>query len=313
MASDPKFHVDVSEQANERNELDRQALAVPLRRTWRVLVDSGAYLGIIAMAKVLIVQYVLSLPLSPAAVVGGLVAFAIYANDRLSDMNTDVASNPRRATFVYRHRDVLYVLATIAYGVGTAIAALGGPLAFGMALFPGVAWLLYGVEWVPFPRFPFRRVKELLVLNSVLVATAWSLSVVVVPLAFADRALSPTALVLILYFGLGTFVNTEIANAADVESDRRTGTRTLPIALGVRRTCYVLYGITLLVGVVLGLATLAGYLSFTMAGVLSIGPLALLAVIFRLDSVDADDRLVIAAECTRLPVVCLLLVVTSVV
>jgi 4-hydroxybenzoate polyprenyltransferase len=313
MASDPKTLSEIPERAAAPNRTVRQGLGGWLRKTWRVLVYSSAYLSIIAMAKVLIVQYILSLPPSPAPIVGGLVTFAIYANDRLVDTNTDAASNPGRTAFVNRHRDALYVLAAIAYGLGTAIAALGGPLAFAMVLFPGAAWVMYGMEWVPTPEAPFQRVKEVLVVNSLLVAAAWSLSVVMVPLAFADATLSPAALVLILYFGLGTFVNTEIANASDIESDRRSGASTLPIALGIRRTRHALYGVTLLAGLVLGVATLSGYLSLTMVSILSVGLLMLLAVISQLGRIEDDELLVIAAECARLPVVAILLAVTFVV
>ncbi|MEF8882492.1 MAG: UbiA family prenyltransferase [Halapricum sp.] len=277
-----------------------------LRQAWAVFVYSSAYLAVIAMAKVLIVQYVLSLPLSPAPLVGGLATFAIYANDRLTDVETDVASNPERTMFVNRHRDSLYVLAAVTYGIAIALAALGGPVAFAMVVFPAVAWLLYGQEWVPLSRVPFRRLKEILVVNSALVAAAWSLSVVLVPLSFADQGMTPTALVLVSYFALGTFVNTEIANMSDMESDERNSVRTLPIALGIRRTKHWMCLLTLLVGAVLAVATLAGYLSLSVAGILSIGPLALLVVIARLQGSEQDNPLVIAAESTRLLVVCAL-------
>lgn len=313
MATDPKIITETTERSNAPGWTVKQELDVWTRQVWGTLVYSSAYLAIIAMAEILVVQYILSLPLSPAPLVGGLVTFAIYANDRLIDTDTDVVSDPRRTAFVNRYRDTLYVLAAVAYGLGVAIAALGGPLAFGMTLFPGVAWVLYGIEWIPSPRLPFQRVKELLVVNSLLIAVAWSVPIVLVPLAFADGTLSPTVLVVIWYFVLGTFVNAEVANATDVASDRRNGVSTLPIALGIHRTTYVLYIITLLMGIVPGLAVLAGYLSFTTATVLAAGPLVLLVVLSRLKAVEEDDSIVVAAECTRLPVAVLLLAASVVV
>lgn len=307
MATDPKILTDATERSNAPGWTVKQDLHVWSRQIWGTLVFSSVYLAIIAMAEVLVVQYVLSLPLSPAPLVGGLVTFAIYANDRLIDTDTDVVSDPRRTAFVNRHRDLLYVLAAVAYGLGVAIAALGGPLAFGVTLFPGVAWIMYGIEWIPSPRLPFRRVKELLVVNSLLVAVAWSVPIVLVPLAFADGTLSPSALVVVVYFVLGTFVNAEIANTTDVASDKRNGVSTLPIALGIRRTTYVLYTITLMMGSVPVLAALAGYLSFTTGTILAVGPLVLIVVLSRLNAVDDDNHIVVAAECTRLPVAALLL------
>jgi len=89
------------------------------------------------------------LPPSPAAVVVGLVVFAVYTNDRLADVDTDVMSNPGQAAFVRRHRDVLYVLASIAYGLAVALSVLGGPIALAVALLPGVFWVCYATNWIP--------------------------------------------------------------------------------------------------------------------------------------------------------------------
>lgn len=275
---------------------------------WKPLVYSSAYLALIAVAEVLVVRYLLSLPPSPAPIVGALITFAIYANDRLVDLETDVESSPKRTAFVRRHRDTMYVLGALAYGVAVAVSVLGGPVSLALALLPGAAWVLYAVDWVPVSGAPFRRLKEIVVINSALVAIAWSLPLVLLPLAFADATIGSTAIVVFLYFALATFVNTEVANVGDVESDRRSGDATLPVVLGVERTRQTLYGVVALTGALLAFATAAGHLTSTAAVILSAGLAALLGVIALVGRVDDDDLLGIAAECTRLPVFVILVV-----
>jgi len=279
------------------------------RWSQELLIYSSAYLALIAIIKVIIVIEVLSLSSSPAPFVVGLITFTIYANDRLADLETDAASNPRRVAFVRQHRNSLYVLAALSYGLAVAIATLGGPLAFGLALLPGVAWILYALDWMP-GSMSFQRLKEVLLVNTAVVATAWALTVVFLPLAFADPTLTPTVGIVFSYFFLGTFVNTEIANVRDIESDRQTGVSTLPTVLGVYRTRQALYGVVLLMTAILGYAMVGGYLTATVVAVLLIGPAYLFGVIALLGR-TSEDILTVAAECSRIPVFVILMLVVA--
>ncbi|NIB99275.1 hypothetical protein [Halobacterium sp. R2-5] len=112
------------------------------KRLWNTLVYSSAYLSVITVVEVGIAMAVLSLPLSPAPLVVGLVTFAVYANDRIADVDDDAVDKLAQAAFVRRHRDALYVAAAAAYGTALAVSMLGGPL----ALLPGGFWVLYATD-----------------------------------------------------------------------------------------------------------------------------------------------------------------------
>lgn len=278
-------------------------------KLWGILKHSSAYLAVIAVTKVCIVLSVLSLPLSAAPAVAGLVTFAIYANDRLVDIEPDRLSNPARAAFVLRNRDRLYVLGAVAYGLAAALSLFGGPVAFALVVAPGMVWVAYARDWIPIG-WRVSRLKDILLVNSVVVAAAWAVPVVVVPVAFAGASFGPTAGVLVLYFFLGTFVNVEIANIKDLSGDARSGVRTLPVAYGVTRTRQVLYALTTLTVGVLVVASAAGYLSVLATAVLALGPLASYGILTLLGRVDNSDSLSVLAECTRLPVFVVLVVVS---
>lgn len=265
-------------------------------RAWTVLVYSSVYLGVITMAQVAIAMTLLDLPPSPAPVVGGLVTFAIYANDRIADADTDAVSNPRQARFVRAHGDRLYQVAAVAYGVAVALSVLGGPIAFAITIFPAVVWILYGTELVAEFGVPVGRLKEVFLVNSLVVASAWALSVTLLPMAYAGASLSPTALVVFAYFLLGTFVATEIPNVRDVRGDRRIGVSTLPVVLGVTRTRQVLYLVEGLVALLVVVGVYAGDLGGPLGVALLIGVAYSLGVIALLGRVEGYDLLTIAAE-----------------
>lgn len=302
MASEPKRLTETTEQTARPHESYLGWVAARGRGVWRVAEYSAAYLALLAVAEVLVVQSVLSLPVSPAPVVVGLITFAIYANDRIVDLESDWASSPRRCAFVHRYKGVLSVLAALSYGVAVALSVLGGPFAFFLTVLPGAAWVVYAVDWLPGSATSVDRLKEVIVLNSLVVAAAWSLAVVLLPLAYAGHSLTPAVGIILLYYVLAVFVDTEIANVGDIESDRQVGVSTIPTALGLEGTRRCLYAITVLVGVVLGVAAFGGLLAVETAAVLSLGLATLLLVTSLLGRVGKHDRLTVAAECSRLPV-----------
>lgn len=312
MASKPQSWPEITDKTVGWSDSASSAVLARCRRTWAVLEYSSAYLALIAMAKTCIVIFVLSLQMSLAPIVAGLITFAIYAIDRLIHVETDRESTPRRAAFVRQHEDSLYALAAVAYGLGVALSVLGGPVAFGLALLPGGLWIVYARDWVPNTERDTRRLKDILVVNSALVAAAWAIPVVVVPIAFADATVGPAAVVLVVYFFLGTFANVEVANVRDVKSDRQDGVATLPTVFGTARTRQFLYALAALTTIVLGYAAFGGYLSATAATLLATGPVLLLGVIALLGRVRSGEVLALGAEFTRLPVFLVLAVSVAV-
>lgn len=308
MASKPQQWLETTDRADRSGGRFGSWVLARSELIWKPLVYSSAYLALIAVAEVLIVQYLFSLPPSPAPIIVGLITFAVYANDRLVDLESDASSSPYRTAFVRQYRGPLYVLAALAYGLAVALSALGGPIASALALLPGVAWVLYALNLRLTVGIPFQRLKERLIVNSLLVAAAWSLTVVFLPLAFAGLGLTPAVGSIFVYFVLATFVNTEIANVGDVESDREADVATLPTVLGVRRTRHALYGVVLLAATGLGYAALVGHLTGRAAGALGIGLVCLTGVIACLGRVEQEALLAVAAECTRLPAFALLAV-----
>ena len=277
-----------------------------------VLTYSSSYLVFIAMIEVLTVHVALSLPLNPAPVVVGLVTFSVYAGDRIADAERDAISNPERSAFAVRHRTLLSLLTAAAYGVAIAVAIAGGPLALAITLLPGAFWILYASDWIPTLGAYFKRLKEILVVNSAMVALAWAIAVVTLPMAFADASVTPLAAVVFVYFFLDTFVNTEIPNVRDVEADAAIGVSTLPVVFGVRRTRRILYGLDLLLIVFITGAFRSGVLSAVLTAAILVGLGYALGLAWFVGRTHTPGRLAIAGEAKHLLVFALILVLTTI-
>lgn len=277
-----------------------------------LLVYSSAYLVIIAMLETVLVIAALGLPLSAAPVVIGLLTFSVYAGDRIADLETDDVTNPGQASFVRRHETPLSVLTAAAYGLAIAVSLTGGPLAFVLTLLPGGFWILYASNWLPRAGSHFKRLKEVLVVNSLLVAVAWAITLTFVPLAFGDAHLSIGAAVIFGYFVLDRFINTEIPNVRDASGDAAIGVSTLPVVYGERRTRGILYTISVaLLGLLAG-AFLAGVLTVAVTIALAIGMVYTLGVTAAIGRTSNYAELAIASELKHVVVVGVLLAFTGV-
>lgn len=216
---------------------------------WNVFVYSSGYITTIALIEVSIAMALLGLAPNPAPVIVGLVTFAVYTNDRIADAETDALADPAQSAFVQRHEDVLFVAAAGAYGLAVMLAVTGGPVALSLTLLPGAFWLLYATNWLSGLTARLRRLKELLVVNTAVVALAWAVTVTFLPLAFADEPLSPAAGLVFGYFFLRDFTHTEIPNIPDRAGDAAIGVATLPVVYGLagtRRALYLVQGLTVL-------------------------------------------------------------------
>lgn len=223
------------------------------------------------IAGSLVTMVVLSLSPNPAPIVVGLVAYAVYVGDRISDVKYDPDATSDRSAFFGRHRRILSITSAGAYGLALALSALGGPLALGITLVPGVTWILYAVDLSETMLAPVKRLKTVFVLNSVLVALAWATAMVFLPLAFAGATVTPIVVILMVYFFVDIFVNTEIPNVRDIDDDTRNNVSTFPTIVGVTRTRHLLYAINSLSILVVVGAAIGGFLPALFASILLAG------------------------------------------
>lgn len=260
--------------------------------------------GLVAATKVVVVSILLSLPTTAAVLLAGLVTFSVYGSNKLVDAEDEV-NCPDRAAFVARHRRLLLAGTLGAYVLALAIAGLEGLDSFLLTLVPAAAAVLYSTGWLPVDGGT--RLKDVLVVNTVLVAGAWAVYVAFIPVVFVDATIGPAAVVVCLFFFLQTVVAGEVLNARDVEGDRAEGVATMATVFGVRRTQYVLYALDAVTLGLLGWAGLTGIIPgiFTVALVPAVAySLLVTALVGR----DVDlDRLGTCRDCQYAIMLCCLL------
>ena len=180
-----------------------------------------------------------------------LASFSVYSLNKLTDMDEDAINMPERLSFLKGRRMLVLYYSLAAYILSAVIILLENPLIFPVILVPLVANAIYSSKIIP----GLPRLKDIPVMKNVTVATSWALvttlppamCVIDIPGVLISGAV-PTVqtyaidmVAFVLYFMLvKDFINTVLYDIRDVEGDKETGVRTMPVLLGTRKTTIIL-------------------------------------------------------------------------
>ncbi len=203
------------------------------------------------------------LPFDPvAAVILMLIVFAVYNLNRKTDEDEDVINHTERYAFTKKYESILFRSAIGAYIVAFCLSALQGFDSLLVTAAPLVAGIVYSVPLFP-ARFGFRRLKEIPIMKSLIVAFSWTVPTVFLPICHAGLPADAATGIVGIFFFFQVFINTVVFDLRDVEGDAASGVRTIPTILGTKKTLLLLTGMNIGIGTVLVLAggSLPGFCS----------------------------------------------------
>lgn len=200
-------------------------------------------LGCIFVLSSLLLTGAISIPL---AIVGYAISYASYMLDHVSDANrfADDLQSARVGT-VARSR-MSHILALMAFVAAVAITlAVAGPAALAMLLLFPFAVAMHGTSLfgvLTREAFGYRRIKDIPYAKAFHTAFILALIVPFSAVFLGVRAPLLTSWVF-AFFYLRCFSNTIACDYKDLERDRAEGVRTIPMALGITPTAFVLLGV----------------------------------------------------------------------
>lgn len=229
-------------------------LAPRLRALLVFLARANLLLALSVAASAWMAQALAGLPAEPVAPLAAFLAmYAVYSLDRAAEPDADARTHPERARWARRHARRMRATAAAAYVVALALAGTRGLAAAAVALLPAAVLLVYTFPFVPAPlarRIGFRRLKEVLVVKNVVVAFTLAATPTLLVAATAGGAVGWTPLLATGAFLFGRWwINTVLFDLRDEAGDRENGVRTLPVALGRRRTLRLLHGANAVLGI----------------------------------------------------------------
>ncbi len=194
------------------------------------------------------------LPFDPvAAAILMLIVFAVYNLNRKTDEDEDAINHTERYAFTKEYEGTLFRSAIGAYVIALCLSALQGLDSLFITTIPLIAGIVYSVPLFP-ARFGFRRLKEVPLMKSLVVAFSWAIPPALLPVCHACLPGGAATGIAGIFFFFLVFINTVVFDIRDVEGDLASGVKTLPTILGSRRTLILLTAMNAVVGVALMLA-----------------------------------------------------------
>ena len=220
----------------------------------QLFVYSSLCLSITGAAMVYISCFLQGLPFDPAAAaILMLIVFAVYNLNRKTDEDEDLINHTERYAFTKKYESILFRSAIGAYIVAICHSALQGVDSLLVTAAPLIAGIVYSVPLFP-AWFGFRRLKEVPVMKSLIVAFSWTIPTVLLPVCHAGLSANAATGIVGVFFFSQVFTNTVVFDLRDVEGDAASGVRTIPTVLGIGKTLLLLTGMNLTVGAALVVA-----------------------------------------------------------
>ena len=173
-----------------------------------------------------------------------LVTFGVYGLNKVTDKNEDSINRPETVP----KNSSYYVLFSIASMlIGFLIGLLEGIIAFTVLFAPIIIGVIYSLRLSK----SIPRLKEIIGVKSLAVATSWALTGSLLPNSILPAKLA-ASIIVFAYIFIRIFVGTILFDVLDKKGDLASGINTIPIQLGRDKTKKLLifvnsFGLILLV------------------------------------------------------------------
>ncbi len=179
----------------------------------------------------------------------GLIVFATYTINRLTDTPEDSINYAQRYLFIKQHGKTLLFFSVIGYLLSFVLIIPLGLKALVLGALPIIMGFLYSVEWMPHTVSAKRRLKEIFLFKNFVIAFTWAIVPVGLCIVYAGTGIRMIAAEAVFVFAfLKVFINTVVFDIRDVKGDAAKGIDTIPVRLGIKKTKRLLTVLNLLLG-----------------------------------------------------------------
>ena len=216
---------------NIRNGIIAASIAV-----FNFLSVSSIFVGATGFFQTFIGYILLGGPPSlPMCIAAFLITFSTYSLNKLTDMAEDSINMPERVKFIRGRKQLILFTSLGAYLLAVPLTFSVAPKALLILFVPLLANLLYSSRLLP----GIPRMKDIPVMKNVFVAISWAMVCTLLPSADISNVPRMTVLAVLYFMFVKVFINTTLYDIRDVDGDRASGVKTIPVLLGTRKTTMI--------------------------------------------------------------------------
>jgi 4-hydroxybenzoate polyprenyltransferase len=213
-------------------------LIANLRNIFYILTISQLFIGLSGFFETYIVYSFLDhIPHLEICCVVFMLAFGTYTLDRLTESKEDTINMPVRRQFLFNYRKFFFCSALIAYVISITIVLMVDPKMIFILLVPLIANVIYGSRI--FPGLP--RLKDIPVMKNTVVAVSWTLVTTLLPMISISHGFDGKMIAIFYFMLVKSFINSVLYDMRDIDGDKESGVRTIPVILGIRKSSSILF------------------------------------------------------------------------
>lgn len=217
----------------ERNSAFISELPIRLKHLVDLFVVSTIFTSIAAAA---FLSFALMLFLNTIMVdmllCTALITYSVYSLNRITDISEDTSNLPERIAYLHNKKMIILISSGLAYLIALIIGFLRDEYLLLIFLMPLFIGILYSVRLSSF------RIKDVFAMKNLSVAFSFAFSASAVPFLFNQNIVIALLLFTLLFIKI--FVNTVLFDIRDIEGDKKSGARTIPVIWGINKTKSIL-------------------------------------------------------------------------
>lgn len=206
-------------------------LSIP-NRVASFLISTSLLLAINGSFKVFFSGLLFNMFAFNMVIITFLTTFSTYGLNKLTDFKEDSINTPERAEAIKKIELIFKLSVAISFFLSLVLGFFESILTLPILLFPLLLGILYSVRLSR--KIP--RLKDITGVKNLTIALSWAVGSTFLPLIYLTNKKIVLILLLFYLFFIKSYINSIIFDVRDIEGDRMSGVRTIPVSLGREKT-----------------------------------------------------------------------------
>jgi 4-hydroxybenzoate polyprenyltransferase len=196
------------------------------------LISTSLFLAISGSFKIIFSGLLFNMFSLNIILITFLTIFSTYGLNKLTDIKEDTINNPKRADTIKKIGVFFKFSVAISFMLSIILGLLENIMTLFVILLPLFLGALYSVKL----KSNLPRLKDITGVKNITVALSWSVGTTFLPVIYlSEKDILSVILIFYLFF-LKSCINSVIFDIRDIEGDRESNIRTIPVLLGRDKT-----------------------------------------------------------------------------
>lgn len=206
-------------------------LSIPNKVT-SFLISTSLFLAINGSFKVFFSGLLFNIYAFNMVIITFLTTFSTYGLNKLTDIKEDSINAPERAKAIKKIELIFKISVAVSFFLSLVLGYFESILTIPILLFPLLLGILYSVRLSR--KIP--RLKDITGVKNLTIALSWAVGSTFFPVVYLTNKKIVLIILVFYFFFLKSYINSIIFDVRDIEGDRMSGVRTIPVSLGRKKT-----------------------------------------------------------------------------